>query len=303
MGTRARVTTVAGAATLLCAASVFGGGASAFAASSTVPSGAPVAAPVPATAPVPVLVGACGETVRGVPGQRVGVRGAGLSVVDVGSVPAQGASTFDATPALRALRGPLAPLCTITAQPLSPIIIPAAPLITVIVRVLDEIKNPIGPLPGLLPPSSPSAPSSAAPASQPRPNVALAPRPPALASPALGPFAGPVMPSDFPFALGRYNSGFPHYNFSDLLLLGHPGALGRLSASMLTADLFGTPQVSNGSGFGIRNAAANDVAAAGRATALPASGVEEVALPVLLAVLMLAGVTAALLRGWVLGRR
>jgi hypothetical protein len=302
MGTRARVTTVAGAATLLCAASAFGGGVSAFAASSPVPP----AAPVLATAPAPVLVGACGETVRGAPGQRVGVREAGLSVVDVGSVPAQGSSTFNATPALRALRGPLAPLCTITAEPLSPIITaPAAPVTAVLVAVLDKIKNPMGPLPGLLPPSSPSAPSSAAPAAQPRPDVALAPRPapPALASPALGPFAGPVMPSDFPFALGRYNSGFPHYNFSDLLILGHPGALGRLSAGMLTADLFGTPQVSNGSGFVKRSAAANDVAAAGRASALPASGVEEVALPVLLAVLMLAGVTAALLRGWVLGRR
>lgn len=300
MGTRARVTTVAGAATLLCAASTFGGGLSALAAPSTVST----KTPVPATAPTPVLVGACGETVRGVPGQRVGVRKAGLSVVDVGSVPSQGSSTFDATPALRQLEGPLARLCTITAEPLSPITAPAAPVTAVITAVLDQIKNPIGPLPGLLPPPSPSAPSPAAPAGQPRPDVAPAPAAaPALPSPAVGPFAGPVMPSDFPFALGRYNSGFPHYNYTDLLVIGHPGALGRLSAGMLTADLFGTPQVSNGSGFGKRSAAANDVAAAGRASALPASGVERVALPVLVAVMMLAGVTAALLRGWVLGRR
>jgi hypothetical protein len=296
MGTRARVTTVAGAATLLCAASTFGGGVSAFAASPAVPSTAPVLA----TAPAPVLVGACGATVRGVPGQRVGVREAGLSVVDVGSVPSRGSSTFDATPALRALRGPLAPLCTITAEPLSPITTPAAPVTAVIASIFDKIKNPIG----LLRPPAPSAPSPAAPAAQPRPDVARAPAPaPALASPALGPFAGPMMPSDFPFALGLYNSGFPHFNFSDLLIIGHPGALGRLSTGMLTADLFDTPQVSNGSEFGKRSVAANDVAAAGRATALPASGVERVALPVLLAVLMLAGVTAALLRGWVLGRR
>jgi hypothetical protein len=112
-----------------------------------------------------------------------------------------------------------------------------------------------------------------------------------------------MMPSDFPFALGSYNSGFPHYNFADLLVVGHPGALGRLSAGMLTADLFGTPQVSNGSGFARRSAAANDVAAAGRATALPASGVERVALPVLMAVLMLAGITTVLLRSWALARR
>jgi hypothetical protein len=111
------------------------------------------------------------------------------------------------------------------------------------------------------------------------------------------------MPGDFPFALGRYNSGFPHYNYTDLLVIGNPGALGRLSAGMLTADLFGTPQVSNGPGFVKRSAAANDLAAAGRASALPVSGVEQVALPVLVAVMMLAGVTAALLRSWVLGRR
>ncbi|HYZ38400.1 MAG TPA: hypothetical protein VE673_17070, partial [Pseudonocardiaceae bacterium] len=72
----------------------------------------------------------------------------------------------------------------------------------------------------------------------------------------------------------------------------------------LTADLFGTPSVSNGnSGLGKQSAAANDVAAAGRASALPASGVERVALPIMVAVLMLASVAAALLRSWVLGRR
>jgi hypothetical protein len=114
-----------------------------------------------------------------------------------------------------------------------------------------------------------------------------------------------MMPKDFPFALGRYNSGMPHYDYAELLAIGRPGAggVGRLSAGMLTADLFGTPQVSNGSGLGKQSAAANDVAAAGRATALPANGVERIALPILVAVLMLASVTAALLRGWVLGRR
>jgi hypothetical protein len=36
---------------------------------------------------------------------------------------------------------------------------------------------------------------------------------------------------------------------------------------------------------------------------LEASGVDRIALPVLVAVLMLASVSAALLRSWVLGRR
>jgi hypothetical protein len=296
MGTRVRVTTVAGAATLLCAASSLAGGLLALAAPSTVSTAA-----APAAAPAPMLVGGCGDTVRGDPGQRVGVREAGLSVLDVGSVPASGTSTFDATPALREMLGVLAPACKISAEPSSPVM---APVTAVVASLAAPVKNAVpGLLPGLAQPASPAAPSvkpAAAPANQPRPDAA--PRP-ALAFPAFGPFAGPVMPTDFPFALGRYNSGLPRYNYADLLAIGHPGALGRLSAGMLTADLFGTPQVSNGSALGKQSAAANDVAAAGRATALPASGVERVALPVLVAVLMLASVTAALLRGWVLGRR
>ncbi|HSZ31545.1 MAG TPA: hypothetical protein VK784_17520 [Pseudonocardiaceae bacterium] len=293
MGTRARVTTVAGAATLLCAASAFGGGLSALAAPSNVS-----ATPVPAAAPAPMLVGGCGDTVRGAPGQRVGVREAGLSVIDVGSVPSSGSSTFDATPALHQVMGPVAPACKITAEPLSPV---TTPVDAVIGSAVAPLKGPVGSLPILPQPSSPAAPSAsppAAPAARPQPASA-----PALASPAFGPFSGPMMPSDFPFALGRYSSGLPRYNYADLLAMGRPGALGRLSAGMLTADLFGTPQVSNGSGLGKQSAAANDVAAAGRATALPASGVERIALPVLVAVLMLASITAALLRGWVLGRR
>jgi hypothetical protein len=297
MGTRARVTTVAGAATLLCAASTLGGGLSALAA----PSNVSTTVPVLAVAPAPMLVGGCGDTVRGAPGQRVGVREAGQSVIDVGSVPPTGSSTFDATPALRELIGPMARACKITAEPLSPV---TAPVDAVIASAVAPLKGPVGSVPVLTQPSSPGAPSSsppAAPAGQPQPGAP--PAPPALASPAFGPFTGPVMPSDFPFALGRYNSGLPRYNYADLLAIGRPGALGRLSAGMLTADLFGMPQVSNGSGLGKQSAAANDVAAAGRATALPASGVERIALPVLVAVLMLASVTAALLRSWVLARR
>ncbi|MBV9728570.1 MAG: hypothetical protein JO309_04020 [Pseudonocardiales bacterium] len=265
------------------------------------PSNVSAPAPVLAAAPAPMLVGGCGDTVRGAPGQRVGVREAGLSVLDVGAVPSNGSSTFDATPPLRELMGPLAPVCKITAEPLSPV---TAPVDAVIAFAVAPLKGPVGSVPVLTPPSSPGAPSSApppapaAPAGQPQPGAA-----PALASPVSGPFTGPVMPSDFPFGLGRYNSGLPRYNYADLLAIGRPGALGRLSAGMLTADLFGTPQVSNGSGWGKQSAAANDVAAAGRATALPASGVERIALPVLVAVLMLASVTAALLRSWVLGRR
>jgi hypothetical protein len=239
--------------------------------------------------------------VRGDPGQRVGVRLAGLSVVDVGSVPDSGSRTFDARPALREVMGPVAPACLITATPILPL---TAPVEKMIEPAAAPLKPAVGSLPALSHPASPGAPASpppAAPAAQPQPGAA-----PALASPAPGPFFGPAIPTEFPFALGQYSSGLPRYNYAELLTLGRPGGpggLGRLSAGMLTADLFGTPQVSNGSGLGKQSAAANDVAAAGRATALPASGVERIALPILVAVLMLASVTAALMRSWVLGRR
>jgi hypothetical protein len=295
MGIRARVTTVAGAATLLCAASTFGGGLSALAAPST----GFITAPTSAAAPAPMLVGGCGDTVRGEPGQRVGVRVAGLSVFDVGAVPTSGTRTFDATPALRDAMGPVAPVCKISAEPLSPI---TGPVQGVIAPAMAPLQGTV-PVPALGQPASP-APNAAPPAAaaeQPQPAAAPAP---ALTSPASGPFFGPNMPTDFPFMLGTYNSGLPRFNYAELLSVGRPGALGKLSAGVLTADLFGSPSVSNGSsGLGKQSAAANDVAAAGRASALPASGVERVALPILVAVLMLAGVTAAMLRSWVLGRR
>ncbi|MGH3887437.1 MAG: hypothetical protein ACRDSZ_12870 [Pseudonocardiaceae bacterium] len=239
---------------------------------------------------------------RGTSGQRVGVRTASLPVVDVGRVPSSGSSTLDATPALREMLGPVAPACTITAEAISPA---TAPLEAVIGPALAPALAPArdtvgGAIPALAQPSSPGAPSAPpppAPADQSQPAAA-----PSLTPAGFGPFFGPTSPS-FPYALGLYSSGLPHYNYAELLAIGRPGSLGRLSAGMLTADLFGTQSVSNGPALGKQSAAANDVAAAGRASALEASGVERIALPVFVAVLMLAGVSAALLRSWVLGRR
>lgn len=296
MGTRARVTTVAGAATLLCAASAFGVGFSAVAAPSTVSTEM-----AQASAPLPMLVGACGSTVRGAPGQQVGVRTASLPVVAVGRVPSSGSSTLDATPALREMLGPVAPKCKITAEAITSL---AEPVEAMIAPALAPARDTLGgTVPALSEPSSPggapAAPSPAAPAEQPQPAAG----PPALAPASFGPFFGPMSPP-FPYALGLYSSGLPHYNYAELLAIGRPnGSLGRLTAGMLTADLFGTPSVSNTPAPGKQSAAANDVAAAGRASALEASGVDRIALPVLVAVLMLASVSAALLRSWVLGRR
>ncbi|MDQ3826996.1 MAG: hypothetical protein M3319_03340 [Actinomycetota bacterium] len=250
-----------------------------------------------------MLVGSCGDTVRGDPGQRVGVRVADLSVVDVGDVPATGSRTYDATPALRKMMGPATPVCKLTAEPLVPT---AGPVDKIIAPAVAPLQGALGQVPvlGQQAGPAPAAPPPAAPAAQAQPGAA--PTPPALTSPATGPFFGPAMPSNFPFMLGTFNSGLPHFNYAELLTIGRPGAggIGKLSAGMLTADLFGSPSVSNGnSGLGKQSAAANDVAAAGRASALPATGVERVALPILVAVLMLASVAAALLRSWVLGRR
>ncbi|MCA1820566.1 MAG: hypothetical protein LC644_02010 [Pseudonocardia sp.] len=250
-----------------------------------------------------MLVGSCGDTVRGDPGQRVGVRVADLSVVDVGDVPASGSRTYDATPALRKMMGPVAPVCKLTAEPLVPT---AGPVDKIIAPAVAPLQGALGQVPvlGQQAAPAPAAPAPAAPAAQSQPGAA--PAPPALTSTAAGPFFGPAMPSNFPFMLGTFNSGLPHFNYAELLTIGRPGAggIGKLSAGMLTADLFGSPSVSNGnSGLGKQSAAANDVAAAGRASALPATGVERVALPILVAVLMLASVAAALLRSWVLGRR
>jgi hypothetical protein len=294
MGTRTRVTTVAGAATLLCAASAFGAGFSALAAPSTVSTAVTQAA----AAPLPMLVGGCGDTVRGAPGQGVGVRTAGLSVIDVGRVPPSGSTTLDATPSLRKTLGPVAPQCNITAEAISPL---TAPVEAMIAPTLAPAKGAVSQLPVLAPPSSPGAPSAAPPAApaaqQPKPAAA-----PALTPAGFGPFYGPMSPP-FSSALGLYSSGLPHYNYAELLAIGRPGSLGRLSAGMLTADLFGTPSVSNGPALGKQSAAANDVAAAGRASALPAGGVERIALPVLVAVGVLGRNSPALLRSWVLGRR
>jgi len=296
MRTQAKVTTVAGAATLLCAASAFGAGFSALAEPATANT-----VQASAVAPSPMLVGGCGDTVRGAPGQRVGVRLASLPVADVGQVPPNGTTVLDAAPALREMVGPAAPSCKIAAEPTSPL---TAPIEAALAPALAPAKGMVGAIPALNQPSSPQAPAAPAPAPAGQPQPATGP---AALSPASygGPFYGPMSPSSFPYALGLYNSGLPQFNYADLLMIGRPsaGSLGRLSAGMLTADLFGTTAVSNSPVLGKQSAAANDIAAAGRASALPANGIERIALPVLVAVLMLATVSAALLRSWVLGRR
>ncbi|HEU0086930.1 MAG TPA: hypothetical protein VFQ77_04680 [Pseudonocardiaceae bacterium] len=275
------MTTVAGAAALLCAASVFGAGPS-------------FAAPAPSqAAAAPTLVGGCGDTVRGTPGQRVGLRVAGLSVINLGQVPSSGATTFDATSVVRGLLGPLTPMCRLSAEAL-PLPAVLAPVGAAAAPVLGAVQGAVGPLPVL--PQQP-APAPAAPAPAPAGQVpAVTPQAPAAA-----PVFGPTLPQFTPFSLGRFHSNLPLYNYAELLV-GRPGAIGRLQTGMLNSNLFGaTP--GGVTSLGAQDPAANDVAAAGRASALPASGADRVALPVLVAVLMLAAVSAALIRSWVVVTR
>ena len=283
MGTRARVTTVAGAATLLCAASIFGAGSS-------------MASPTPAqAAAAQSLVGGCGDTVRGTPGQPVGVRVAGLSVINLGQVPQSGSTTFDATPIVQDLLGPVAPLCTLNVEVLPALLgavqDTAAPVLGAVEGAVGTLPvAPAQPAPGGASASAPSAPAAA-------PEAAAMPQ----AAPA--PMFGPALPQFSPFSLGRYHSSLPLYNYAELLV-GRPGTIGRLQTGMLNSNLFGsTTSPGSASGLSAQDPAANDVAAAGRATALPSSDADRVALPVLVAVLMLAAVSAALIRSWVVVTR
>ena len=281
MGTRARVTTVAGTATLLCAASIFGAGSS-------------MASPTPApAAAAQSLVGGCGDTVRGTPGQPVGVRVAGLSVINLGQVPQSGSTTFDATSIVSDLLGPVAPLCQLNVEAL-PLPALLAPVQQAAAPVLGAVQGAVGTLPALPQQPAPGGAAAAAP-------VAPAGQSQAAALPQIAPAPvfGPALPQFSPFSLGMYHSSLPLYNYAELLV-GRPGTIGRLQSGMLNSNLFGSTTSPGGtSGLTAQDPAANDVAAAGRASALPASDADRIALPVLVAVLMLAAVSAALIRSWV----
>jgi len=126
---------------------------------------------------------------------------------------------------------------------------------------------------------------------------AAAPAAPAPAAPPPAPRLGPFLPADFATGTSRFAYfGSEFYDYARLFA-ARPGQFGQLPS----ADLFGqSPD------FGILRGAesagaAQDVAAAGRARALPTQGTDRVALPVLVAVLMLAAVTAAVVRSWAHG--
>ncbi|MGH4016318.1 MAG: hypothetical protein ACRDSL_20815 [Pseudonocardiaceae bacterium] len=239
------------------------------------------------------LVGGCGDTVRGTPGQSVGVLVAGLSVINLGQVPQSGSTTFDATSILRDLLGPVAPLCQLTAEAL-PLPELLGPVEAAAAPVLGAVQGAVGSLPVVPQQPAPGVPAAPAPAPANPPQVAAVPQAPAA------PVFGPVLPPFSPFSLGRYHSSLPLYDYA-ALLVGRPATIGRLQTGMLNSNLFGTT-TSPGSAAA-QDPAANDVAAAGRASALPASGADRVALPVLVAVLMLAIVTAALIRSWLVVTR
>lgn len=272
MATRTRVTTVAGAATLLCAACVFGAGTASAAQ-------APAAVAAPQS-----LVSACGGTVQGSPGTPVGVRVPGLSVIHLGEVPSSGSTTFDATSILQDLLGPLAPACRVTAVALPDLL--GGPVQELVAPVLDTV----GPLPG-----APQQPAPGAPAAPP-PAAAELPRTDAAAPvPAAAPVFGPSLPTFSPFALGFYHSSFL-YNYADLLSGRIGGGFGKLHSGAISPELLASS--TGAPALGMADPATQDVVAAGSASTLPTAGSDRVALPVLVAVLMLAIVSAAVIRSW-----
>ncbi|MGW0517695.1 hypothetical protein [Crossiella sp. NPDC003009] len=95
---------------------------------------------------------------------------------------------------------------------------------------------------------------------------------------------------------GLYDYGrVPLYDYSGLPV-ATPGGLGALAPG----DRYGQASPGSPGAYGLP--AGDGVASAGQARALPTDGAGRVAAPVLVAVLMLAMVTAALVRTWVLRR-
>jgi hypothetical protein len=286
MGRRSRTTVVAGTVALMFGASASFGAASAAAVTGT----------------------ECGGTVRGAPGESVSVNPDSLlglgpdRLVNVGTVPSSGSRTIDVTGALSGLLGPLAPGCSIVAQATEPVEKAAEPVVKAAEPVVKAVEDATGQqLPG-----SP-APERGQPTPEPErsPSGSNAPATASNAAPAPAPAPqfGPFLPLSFD--VGPAQQGV--YNFSSLSLYDYrklfgvtPGQFGQLPSSNLFggSELFGpTPQFGI---LGADSAAAKDVAAAGRAEALPTASADRVALPVLVAVLALSGVTAALARSWIL---
>lgn len=277
MHKRRRVTVVAGTAALL-----FGAGAS---------FGAGTAAAAP-------LIGVCGGSVQGAPGTPVAIQVGPVDLIQVGEVPQSGSATFSVPPP------PLVggPACTVTATALRPVQEAVEQLQGATAPIVERIV-PQAPPPAAPPPEQGPAPAQP----QPGANGGPAAQQGAPGAPAGAPVAaqrfGPFLPAGFAADLPRPTSD---------PVLGAAGFYDYSKLFSATPGLFSTP----GSGelfgyspsFGILGAqdgagAAQDVAAAGRAQALPTTGSDRVALPVLAAVLMLSAVTAALVRSWVHGAR
>lgn len=279
MTDRGRATVVTGIAALL------------FGASASFGAGTAIAAP---------LIGTCGGEVEGEPGTPVALRLAGSELVTVGEVPASGSAKLSASK-LPVLGGAV---CSVTATAVET----AAPVTAPVQETLEPVGETVGiapaPAPAQSAPAQPAPEQPEQPAPVQQPDAASDPLPaasdplPAAPVPAAMPF-GPVLAADFTPQLGSDFGQITFYDYSRLFTAS-PSAFGSVSSP----DLFGSSPT-----FGILGAedaagaagAAQDVAAAGRVLALPTQGADRVALPVLVAVLMLSAVTAALVRSWVHG--
>lgn len=275
MGRRRRVAVVAGTAALLWGVGASFGAGSALAGS---------------------LIGGCGGQVQGAPGTPVAISLGPAKLVSVGAVPATGSAVLSA-PSAPLVNGPV---CSVLATAVETGNAAAAPALKGAEGAGSVVRGAVG---------APAQPASEQPASAQQPQQAQqgpagapAAGPVLVAPPALQ-LVGPFLPANFTSGTSKWDALFGSYNYSvydySKLFAAHPGLFGKLPSG----DLFGYSP-----GFGIYGAqdsagAAQDVAAAGRAESLPSQGADRVALPVLVAVLMLAAVTAAVVRSWAHGAR
>lgn len=289
MGSRARSAVIAGTTSLLVGATAtFGAGSAA-------------AEPAPAKLP---LTPECGDTVKGEPGTAVKVAG-----VKLGEIPESGQEKLvGQIPIVGGLLGGTSlTKCTVTAvaevsepvaQPMQQLTEAAEPVTK---NLPDPVSNVVGNLTGQSASSEPQAQAVPQPGPQ---TVQQQSRSPVREQPTLPPQQfGPFLPTDFNFGAiqqGVYDFGdVSYFDYSSLFAtsLGMFGGTGGGFGQLPRGDLFG----SAGFGFFGPTATERDVAAAGSAQVLPTQDTDRVALPILVAVLALSGVSAALVRAWVHG--
>jgi hypothetical protein len=276
---------------------------------------------MPATASAAVLTGSCGSTIQGTPGDAVhvdpsslfGLKPGSLPILDLGLV-TQGTKTLTGVPVLGPLLGGLLnKICSVTVVGVNTVVAPVEAGASTVNKAVTNTVNTItqaaggatgqpssgGPTGGTGAPGS--APSGGAPGNAPvggqNPGSPTIPGP---NSPVLGGETGFGYFGGLPLDFAGY-SPMRDYSTIPMAMAGvyspSPGLRygGEIPGYAPEFGLPGDSSAKQGNG-GIQNA--------GQAEALPVGGnlAGGVGIPVLMAVLLLSGVSAGLVRTWVLRR-